>query len=435
MVTRAIGSWGGLERRPHEWIALANRREVTATISRSPLPGLVFGNGRSYGDACLNAGGTLWGARGLDRFIDFDADSGEVTCEAGVLLSEIIDLVLPSGWFLPVVPGTSFVTVGGAVANDVHGKNHHSAGTFGEHVVSLQLTRTDGRRIRCAPDENSDYLAATIGGLGLTGVIESAQIRLRRVPGEWIEVESQSFESLDEFLALSEKAKDAWEYTVAWIDCGPGGRGEARGVLFSGNHAAADQPAPPHRDRGVPFDLPFSLVSEPSVRAFNALYGRLHRGRKGGLQHYRPFFFPLDSVRDWNRIYGRSGFYQYQCVVPVKEQVAATRALLKTVSAQGSASFLAVLKTFGPRPSAGLLSFPMAGTTLALDFPNRNADTLRLFEELDAIVSSAGGRLYPAKDARMSETLFKNSYPRWQEFVAYRDPGISSQMSRRLLGS
>jgi len=435
MVTRAIGSWGGLERRPHEWIALANRREVTATISRSPLPGLVFGNGRSYGDACLNAGGTLWGARGLDRFIDFDADSGEVTCEAGVLLSEIIDLVLPSGWFLPVVPGTSFVTVGGAVANDVHGKNHHTAGTFGEHVVALQLTRTDSRRIRCAPDENADYLAATTGGLGLTGVIESAQIRLRRVPGEWIEVESQSFESLDEFLALSEKAKDAWEYTVAWIDCGPGGRGEARGVLFCGNHVAADQPAPRPRDRGVPFDLPFSLVSEPSVRAFNALYGRLHRGRKGGLQHYRPFFFPLDSVRDWNRIYGRSGFYQYQCVVPVEEQVAATRALLKTVSAQGSASFLAVLKTFGPRPSAGLLSFPMAGTTLALDFPNRNADTLRLFEELDAIVASAGGRLYPAKDARMSETLFKNSYPRWQEFVAYRDPGISSQMSRRLLGS
>jgi hypothetical protein len=171
------------------------------------------------------------------------------------------------------------------------------------------------------------------------------------------------------------------------------------------------------------------------VRAFNALYRRLHRGRKAGSQHHRPFFFPLDSVQDWNRIYGRGGFYQYQCVVPEEAQQAATRALLKTVSAEGSASFLAVLKTFGPRRSAGLLSFPMAGTTLALDFPNRRADTLRLFQELDAIVSSAGGRLYPAKDARMPESLFKSSYPRWQEFVAYRDPGMSSQMSRRLFGS
>jgi FAD/FMN-containing dehydrogenase len=268
-------------------------------------------------------------------------------------------------------------------------------GTFGEHVVSLQLTRTDGRRIRCAPDENADYLAATIGGLGLTGVIESVRLRLRRVPGEWIDVESQSFGSLAEFLALSEQAKDAWEYTVAWIDCGPGGRGEARGVLFCGNHVEAGPPAPRQRDRRVPFELPFSLVSEPSVRAFNALYRHLHRGRRRARQHHRPFFFPLDSVRDWNRIYGRGGFYQYQCVVPEPAQEAATRALLKTVSAQGSASFLAVLKTFGPRGSPGLLSFPMAGTTLALDFPNRDADTLRLFDELDAIVASAGGRLYP----------------------------------------
>jgi len=329
-----------------------------------------------------------------------------------VLLSEIIDLALPAGWYPPVLPGTSFVTVGGAIANDVHGKNHHGAGTFGEHVVSLELTRTDGRRMRCAADENADYLAATIGGLGLTGVIESVRLRLRGVPGEWIDVESQSFETLGEFLALSEQAKDAWEYTVAWIDCGPGGRGDARGVLFCGNHADAGRSPPRRRDRGVPFELPFSLVSEPSVRAFNALYGRLHHGRQRALQHHRPFFFPLDSVRDWNRIYGRSGFYQYQCVVPVAAQEAATRELLQAVRVQGSASFLAVLKTFGPRRSSGLLSFPMAGTTLALDFPNRDGDTLRLFEALDAIVASAGGRLYPAKDARMSEAMFKASYPR-----------------------
>ena len=432
---RQVASWGRVTRGEHEWISPSRRGELAVSLGASRLPGLAFGNGRSYGDVCLNGGGTLWSMRGLDRFIAFDVERGEIECEAGVLLAEMNDAVLPAGWFLPVTPGTSLATIGGAVANDVHGKNHHRAGTFGEHVVSMQLERTDGTRIRCGPDENADWFAATVGGMGLTGVIESVRLRLRRVDGEWIDSESESFETLEQFHVLSQAAVDGWEYTVAWVDCGPASGGAARGVLFRGNHSISTDSPPARSERRVPIDSPLSLVNGPSVRAFNALYRHRHRGCSAARQHYRPFFYPLDSVHEWNRIYGRRGFYQYQCVIPAAAPPAATEDLLAAVASSGSASFLAVLKTFSARPSAGMLSFPMAGTTLALDFPNAGEQTLRLFSSLDAIVNAAGGRLYPAKDACVKSADFKTAYPRWQEFCAYRDPGISSQMSRRLFGA
>jgi FAD/FMN-containing dehydrogenase len=415
----------------HRWTVLGDRNAVSAAIRQGGLP---FGNGRSYGDVCLNPGGTLWSTRGLDRFIAFDAESGVVECEAGVLLGEIIDVLLPRGWFLPVAPGTRFVSVGGAIANDVHGKGHHRTGSFGDQLLSLQLARTDGQVIECSADTNADWLRATVGGLGLTGVITRARLQLRRVPGPWLDADAQPFDSLEEFFTLSNAAAAGFEYAVSWIDCAAGGRG--RGVFFRANHSDCSEPLKPRNARTVPLVPPVSLVNRLSLRAFNAAYFGLHQFRQGRRkQDYRAFFFPLDNLLEWNRIYGPRGFFQYQSVVPPGTQLDATRAMLDEIARSRMGSFLAVLKTFGDRPAPGLLSFPMAGTTLALDFPNHGDATLALFQRLDAIVLAAGGRLYPAKDARMPRAMFEAGYPRLPEFLRFRDPGISSSLSRRLLGS
>lgn len=427
-----VSSWGGLQRAPHRLVDLHDRSRL-ALRADAAAPGLAYGNGRSYGDVCLNPGGLLWRTRGLDRFIAFDPASGLLEAEAGVLLDDIIRLALPHGWFLPVTPGTRFVTLGGAIANDVHGKNHHHAGSFGEHVQGLELLRSDGTRLACTRDGgHADWLRASIGGLGLTGLIVSARLRLKPVPGPWLDTETEPFASLDEFFALSAAAERDWEYNVAWIDCLHG----RRGVFFRARHGEGAGTEPPQRQRALGFTPPLSLINAASLRLFNAAYYRRQAARRGpARQHWQPFFYPLDGIRDWNRIYGPRGFYQYQCVLPRATERAATAELLEAIRAAGMGSFLAVLKTFGERPAAGLLGFPLPGTTLALDFPNQGAATLALFERLDAIVQAADGRLYAAKDARMSAALFAQGQPNLQQFLAYRDPGISSAMSRRLLGS
>ena len=435
MVMQPVSSWGRLTRAPHDVVALTDRLRAAAVVAASRQPALPFGNGRSYGDVCLNESGVLWSTRDLDRFIAFDPSTGRLECEAGVTLDEIIAIALPQGWFPPVTPGTRYITLGGAIANDVHGKNHHGAGTFGEHVESLTLLRTDGRTITCGPEHEAEWFRATVSGLGLTGLIATVTMRLRPVDGAWIDATATPFDSLAEFLALSSAASTTHEYTVSWIDCGPASGAEARGLFFAGRHSGSTEPTPLERVRKVPVTPPLSLVTPLSVRALNRLYRRAHRNAElPARQDYRRFFYPLDGVRDWNRIYGPRGFYQYQCVVPAAVQEDATRELLAIVAGAGTGSFLAVLKTFGERAPPGMLSFPMAGTTLALDFPNRGAETLALFERLDAAVDAAGGRLYAAKDARMPAPLFKRGYPQWQAFEAYRDPGISSQMARRLFG-
>ena len=429
-----VASWGRLSRDGHGVVGLHDRRRVADVVRRSALPGLVYGNGRSYGDVCLNPGGTLWTARGLDKFIAFDAEAGIIECEAGVLLKEIIDVTLPRGWFPPVVPGTQFVTVGGAIANDVHGKAHHVAGSFGDHVLDLELLRTDGSAMHCSTYENRDWFEATVGGLGLTGIITRARLRLRRVDGPWLDAQTIPFDSLERFFDLSAEAKRSFEYTVSWIDCVSGGGG--RGVFFQGNHAARRDHPMARRVKTFPLTPPVSLVNGLSLRVFNRLYYALQTAKTGRAeQHYVPFFFPLDNLLEWNRMYGPRGFYQYQSVVPPAVALEATRAMLREISASGLGSFLAVLKTFGERPAPGMLSFPMPGTTLALDFPNGVERTLKLFGRLNAIVREAGGRLYSAKDACMPRDLFERGYPRLAEFLPYRDPGLSSAMSRRLLGS
>ena len=434
MVMRPVEAWGRLTHELHDWLPLGGREQVEASVRGAH--GLVYGNGRSYGDVALNPGGKLWAGRGLDRFIAFDRALGTIDCEAGVTLQEITAATLPQGWFLPVTPGTQFATVGGAIANDVHGKNHHRFGSFGEHVLELSLQRTDGEVIACSPHTHPEWLAATIGGLGLTGVITRARLQLRQVPGPWMASEGVPFTSVAEFLQLSEASAEKWEYVVAWIDC-LSTRGEyLRGVLFRGRHEASDRPLSPRRARRFPFTPPVSLVNGASLRTFNALYWQRQRMNAGRLrlQAYSDYFYPLDGLLAWNRMYGPRGFYQYQCVLPVAQQLPATVELLGEIARSGSGSFLGVLKTFGDRPAAGLLSFPQHGITLALDFPNQGPRTLALFDRMNAIVQAAGGRLYPAKDACMPRALFEQGYPRLEEFRRFRDPGMSSQMSRRLLG-
>ncbi len=398
------------------------------------VPGDVLprGNGRSYGDSCLSDGGTLVDVRGLDRFLDFDPATGRLACEAGVLLGDILELVVPRGWFLPVTPGTRLVTVGGAIANDVHGKNHHRRGSFGGHILSLELLRTDGQRIVCGPDLESEWFRATVGGLGLTGLITRAELQLVPVPGPWLEVESLRFRDLDAFFALAAESDRTHEYTVAWIDCLASGRDLGRGLFLRANHTEADRsPAKPPPALRVPFTPPISPVNGLTLRLFNELYYRLPRAERS-VQHYLSYFYPLDSVLDWNRLYGPKGFVQYQCVVPPNTAPAVLRRILDLIAASGRGSFLSVLKMFGDIPGKGLLSFARPGATLALDFPFAGAPTLALLDELDGVVLEAGGAVYPAKDARMSGETFRRGFPGWREFEARRDPRVMSAFWRRV---
>lgn len=432
---KPVSAWGRLDAAPHDVVAIADPARLAADVGGAPRPGLAFGMGRSYGDVCLNPGGTLWEMRGLEHFVAFDEATGRITCEPGVLLRDIQRLAVPRGWKLPVTPGTQLVTVGGAIANDVHGKNQHRAGTFGDHVAGLRLVRTTGEAIECAPEHNADWFRATVGGIGLTGVIARAELQLARTPGPWLEAETIAYGNVAEFFRLAAESEAGFEHTVSWIDCTAGGSG--RGLFMRANAVeVAARPEPKARTRGVPFALPFSLVNRLSLRLFNAAYFRAGSRKRGKrIVHYEPFLHPLDNLLDWNRMYGPRGFYQYQCAIPRAEGQGAVEAMLAEVAKSGDGSFLTVLKTFADRQPAGLMSFPLPGVTLALDFPNRGAATEQLFERLDAIVRAAGGRLYLAKDARMPRDLFEAGYPNLSAFIPFRDPGISSGLSRRLMDS
>jgi FAD/FMN-containing dehydrogenase len=397
---------------------------------------LPFGLGRSYGDSCLNDGNTLLFLRHLDRFLTVDWETGVIRCEAGVTLDEILVLAVPAGWFLPTTPGTRFVTVGGALANDVHGKNHHSMGCFGNHVLCFELMRSDGSRMLCSPSENPDWFRATIGGLGLTGIITWVEFKLRKVESAFIEMNTTKFRNLDEFFLINAEAEARYEHTVAWIDCLSEGVNLGRGIYISGNHSQVGG-LPVHRAPRltVPFDAPNFLLNRASVKAFNFLYfNRQLTRKKDKLIHYEPFFYPLDAMNHWNRIYGKRGFFQYQSVVPMDAGREVTKEMLTIISRSGQASFLAVLKTFGVIESVGLMSFARRGITLALDFPNNGDRTRKLFDALDAIVKGCGGVLYPAKDGRMSAADFQRYYPQFEQLEKYRDPKCSSSFWRRVTG-
>jgi FAD/FMN-containing dehydrogenase len=323
--------------------------------------------------------------------------------------------------------------VGGAIANDVHGKNHHGAGTIGAHIEKFELLRSDGQRLLCSPTENPQWFAATLGGLGLTGIITWATLRLKRINGPAMQVEQLRFHNLDEFLHLQAESDRDFEYTVSWVDCLGRGKQLGRGIFQRANHSP-DAHSPPAKSGqlNVPLTPPISLINSLSLRLFNTAYYHRPMARHS-VQRYETFFYPLDGILNWNRLYGPRGFYQYQCVIPSAAGRDATAALLEAIARSGQGSFLAVLKLFGALPSPGMLSFPREGVTLALDFPNQGAPLESLFERLDAIVSEAGGRLYPAKDGRMPGKLFREGFPAWQEFQQFIDPRCSSSFWRRVM--
>ncbi len=396
---------------------------------------LPYAHGRSYGDSCLNDGGTLLDVSGLERLIAFDSKTGVLRAEPGMSLEQLLAFAVPKGFFLPVTPGTKYVSLGGAVANDIHGKNHHRAGTFGRHVRAFELGRSDGTQLVCTPTQNADLFRATIGGLGLTGLILWVELKLRRINTAQIDNESIKFANLEEFFTVSADSDEAFEYTVAWVDCTAQGKKLGRGLFSRGNHAAEPGPliASPPPKFTAPFDAPNLLLNSWTVNAFNAVYyGKQQRRVVSKRSHYEGFFYPLDAIGDWNRIYGPRGFLQYQFVIPYNGDIGLIQEVFERIAASKMGTFLAVLKMFGDLPSPGLLSFPRPGVTLALDFPNEGARTFALLNGLDTLMRGHGGRVYPAKDARMSPASFQTFYPEWKAFSQYIDPRFSSSFWRRV---
>lgn len=442
-VTQRLSGWGRFPVQECRVFRPEKVAEVGEVFASAPAGGVISrGLGRAYGDAALNEGGAVVSHLRLNRMLGFDAESGVLECEAGVSLGEIVDVLLPRGWFLPVTPGTRHVTVGGAIASDVHGKNHHRDGTFGRFVTRLRLLTPALGIVECAPDERANLFWATVGGMGLTGAILSASFRLLPVESAYVSVEETRTADLDAVLARFDEGDADHRYSVAWIDTLARGRSLARGVLMQGDHApaasvraAGKEPlqVAPRRARRVPITPPSATLNRWSVGAFNAAYRAAHPDRQR-LTTADAFFYPLDALADWNRMYGARGFLQYQAVLPLDQRAALVR-LMERIAGSGHASFLAVLKRMGPA-GQGMLSFPLTGWTLALDFPAVSG-IVPFLADLDRIVLDGGGRVYLAKDATLSPDAFRAMYPHADEFLRVKeqvDPDgvLSSSLARRV---
>ena len=437
--TAVISGWG---RYPLQTCTLL-RPERYAGLHLDAPSLIARGLGRSYGDAALNEGGDVLLTERVNRMLEFDPVQGILRAEAGVTLAEILQIIVPQGWFLPVTPGTKFVSLGGCVAADVHGKNHHHDGSCGEHVLNIQLILADGTRMDCSAGENAEIFWATLGGMGLTGIIGEVTLKLQRIPGPHMRVRHVSASDLGQLFQLLQDTAMDDRYSVAWIDSMASGSNLGRGVLMSGHHATRDEmaglrePSRKHaRSRILPFDMPAWVLNPLSIGAFNAAYHRSAGSKQDFFSSHDAFFYPLDMIGQWNRLYGKRGFVQYQCVIPTANAFDGVQALLQVLVHSRRPSFLAVLKRFGAQ-GRGLLSFPMEGYTLALDMPVRDAGLFALLDELDAIVLGYGGRVYLAKDARLSAESFRAMYPRYEEWLKIKhaiDPQnkFSSSMARRL---
>jgi FAD/FMN-containing dehydrogenase len=392
------------------------------------------GAGRSYGDSALAA--TVLSSRYLDRFISFDTTNGELSCESGVTLDQILAISVPKGWILPVLPGTRFVTVGGAIASDFHVKNHHLEGCFSNHIKSVHVMLASGEIVQCSPARGKNLFRATCGGMGLTGVILKAKLKLRKIESSNIQQRTLSAANLSEIFQLFDQNSHS-QYSVAWLDCLAKNQHLGRSLLMLGEHASEGELITKRlRTVSVPSFSPGFVLNRFTVKAFNSAYLQLKSLKSSNrLVHYDDYFFPLDGIRNWNRLYGSKGFLQYQVVIPDDAAEAGIKAVLNETSSAGKGSFLTVLKKLGPA-NGNFLSFPMQGYTLALDFKYETT-LLPLLERLDEIVLAHGGRHYLAKDARMNESTFKHSYPEWEKFCKIRnyvDPHntFGSEQSTRL---
>jgi FAD/FMN-containing dehydrogenase len=431
-----VAGWGGISVDAREL-----RSEDFPRIAREAV--ISRGLGRSYGDSSLPPPGrTVANSTRSDRILAFDPETGILKAESGFSAAELNRVFLPRGFFVPISSGTQCVTLGGMVAADVHGKNHHNAGCFGAHTLSLTLQTADGRTLTCSRTEEPELFRATLGGMGLTGHILEVECRLARVPSPWVYMESEAIHDVDEFVSELKTSGQTWPHTMGWIDCLSRGKGLGRGILYRGRWAEPGEaprslPTPLKRP-SIPFELPSFCVSRPSVRAFNALYYGLHIPRvKKGISHPEPFFYPLDAIGHWNRLYGSRGFTQYQCVLPEKAGHGAARRFLNVLTGRGGASMLCVIKDCG-QEGEGLLSFPMPGISVALDIPIRES-TQALVDALNEEVIALGGRVYLAKDQFTRKEHFEAMEPRLPAWNCIRrrwDPEgrLRSAQSVRLLG-
>jgi FAD/FMN-containing dehydrogenase len=424
-------SWGGLKTSPTDVL----KPDGAEALRLPDRTWLAYGNGRSYGDSCFPAIGTLIDTRGMNRVLAFDEATGIIRAEAGLLIGDLIRHVSAKGWFPPVVPGTQHVTLGGALANDIHGKNHHTQGSFGTCVRAFEILRSDGSRQLCSPARNNALFCATIGGLGLTGFVTWVELQLMQVDSSDVLQEAVPLDELADFFRYCTHEKGNAPYSVAWIDSLAKGSALGRGVLLKGRHATDGQSEPLRAKArlGMPFTPPVSLINTLSLTAFNALYRRKMLANPGERRcSAGSFFFPLDAVGHWNRLYGRRGLRQHQCVIPLAKAEATIAAMLEVTHAAGQGSFLTVLKLFGSVPSPGYLSFPQPGATLTLDFAYLGARTDALLDTLDSMALNAGGRINPYKDAHMSAQTFSRSFPDVARFRACMDTWAQSAFAARV---
>lgn len=440
ILTKPLSGWGCY---PVQTCEL-ERPERYADLRPSTDTLIVRGQGRSYGDASLNDKGRVILTERIDRMLDLDDKQGILKAEAGVTLADILPVIVKHGWFLPVTPGTQFVSLGGCVAADVHGKNHHHEGSFGDYVLSIVLILADGSHKTCSATENADIFWATVGGMGLTGIIAEVTVKLLPILTSQMMVQHRAASNLKQlFQMLQDPALDD-QYSVAWIDCLARGNALGRGIAMFGHHASTSEytstfplSSKVKRSRSLPFNFPSWALNPLSISLFNKLYYKKEaRKQTPFLNDYDSYFYPLDAIGHWNRMYGKRGFVQYQCVIPDATALEGLTALLKELSDSRRSSFLAVLKRFGAQ-GKGMLSFPMPGYTLALDLPIKNKGLFSLLDKLDHIVLQHGGRVYLAKDARLSAESFKSMYPRYEEWLKIKneiDPKnrFSSSLSRRL---
>jgi len=419
---KRLSNWGNYPKvavKLYEFEDLGTLRKlVTATQNVIPR-----GNGRCYGDSALAP--QVISTLSYNKFLAFDEQQGTIRCQSGVILADILDVIVPKGWFLPVTPGTKLISVGGAIASDVHGKSQHKAGNFSDHVLELELMLGDGSIVTCSAEKNADLYWTTCGGMGLTGVILNATLRLIPIETAYIRQDVIKAKNLDELMDLFEQSED-WTYSMAWIDCLTTGDSMGRGILMRGEHARlsdlekeAHKQNPlapkPKRKLNVPFNFPNLVLNSLTMKLFNVLYYYKQLSRQvTSIVDYDTFFYPLDSIANWNRIYGRRGFTQYQFILPKQHSREGMRKILQKISGRGMGSFLAVLKLYGHQK--GYIPFAMEGYSLALDFPI-TADLFQFLDELDEIVLANGGRLYLTKDVRMDKKMFMQSYPKAEDFI------------------
>ncbi|MGH9341613.1 MAG: FAD-binding protein [Acidobacteriota bacterium] len=436
-----LKSWGQSAKGRCRLYRPERRQDLPELLQRGGEPHLIArGEGRSYGDAAINSAGAVVHFGRLNRFLAFNAESGLLKCEPGVTFDDLLRTFVPRGWFPPVTPGTKFVSLGGAVAADIHGKNHHRDGSISRHIESLELLSAAGETLHCSHRHNPDVFWASIGGMGLTGFITAVELKLRPVQSSDLDVTTFRGEDLDSMLDLFDRHDRDYQYSVAWLDCLAKGASLGRGLAIFGNHSQTGVlRVSRKRSLSLPIDLPNFTLTAAAMRAFNQLYFHRHpkRERRSRL-NYDSFFYPLDGLHNWDRIYGSRGFLQYQCVFPREEGRQPLVRLLEKVGEYPADPFLAVLKRFGEQE--GLLSFPMPGYTLALDFPHSGDELQHLLHELDKLVLDHGGRVYLAKDARLSGSRFSQMYPqlpRWLSAKSAIDPNnlFSSDLYRRLCES